>query len=1003
MNAFLRRYHKMERKMHSKPRFRNAAAPIAGLICLFVAGLFSSCSSPAKAKTPLAALFDEGRAVFFRTVSDVVSRHPERGRLTPSELTKIQELQNVYPRLYGLLVNYYYQKDAPAFNALMEEGSEESLRRFRVMYLDLAQFSARVFADGLFLPSPHGSYFKDLIPRFKGKDTVDIVVMSAGYMAKLDPPSPGQIKQKTLSPEFEKQWGLDAARFRDAHRLTRGRGVRVAVLDSGIDMSHPVFRNTRWRTQVNFVGRDGFPWDPAGPPMVDWGWHGTVVTSIVACYAPEVQITLYRYLDADTQNDSPFPLGVTCQMGAAIYRAVHDGNDVINISAGTSLDAPYLRDACRYAHDNNVVLVTGSPYYLGRYLGGNEDYPGQYPENISVTGIARLGENKYGYWDVAAPEPTTAVGSPDAPFVAYPTYVEEKDEYAPGISCATPIVASLVALIESVYPRLGTEPPGEYVEAVRRLVTENANPRAVGFDGFSPECGYGLIDAEKSVRAAQRLADVRRVQSPQPDGTHSDPAAEGEEVFTAGKDIFYRQVKLALGLHPERDKLLPSEIQKIERGADGIPVLYENLVNILYWEAGPRLSALREKKDLPAFRDAYYKLCREAADRFVDSLFRESPCTQALLQSVSNLGRGRLDLSLASLAPRSGPVRSESARIEVNPAAIEQSRALRLGKFPAAQKTSVGRGLKLAVIDSGWRLGPAASGNAKINHAFDFSLINRTQAPWSGERSNPGDDSGRGTLMAVITSLCAPEAEISTYQINDAPGLPYEYWPAMELAQAIYKATQDGNDIILTGAALSGDFPFLKEACQAAYLKNVLIIAPNGQLPAEGADERPAYPAAYSSVMAVAGAAYDKGQRPLPWVLSAPSKSTSVSSPAFISEGIPPSNAYAASAVGALAALISQQIPKTGKELPGQYVQRIVEIMQKSADPAALGFRDFNTRIGYGLIDAETAVGPAVKTYVKKMNELDDYFKKRMAQRAKEAEDAERKDAAEKAASGRKK
>ena len=41
--------------------------------------------------------------------------------------------------------------------------------------------------------------------------------------------------------------------------------------------------------------------------MVDWGWHGTIVSSIVAKYAPEAQITMYRYLDADTQNDSPFP------------------------------------------------------------------------------------------------------------------------------------------------------------------------------------------------------------------------------------------------------------------------------------------------------------------------------------------------------------------------------------------------------------------------------------------------------------------------------------------------------------------------------------------------------------------------------------------------------------------------------------------------------------------------------------------------------------------------
>ncbi|OGD20874.1 MAG: hypothetical protein A2W03_02685 [Candidatus Aminicenantes bacterium RBG_16_63_16] len=137
--------------------------------------------------------------------------------------------------------------------------------------------------------------------------------------------------------------------------------------------------------------------------------------------------------------------------------------------------------------------------------------------------------------------------------------------------------------------------------------------------------------------------------------------------------------------------------------------------------------------------------------------------------------------------------------------------------------------------------------------------------------------------------------------------------------------------------------------------------------------------------------------------MSSPSKSTAVTAPAFVGAGIPPSNAYAVGACGGLAALISPKIPKTGKELPGQYVQRIAEIMKKSADPGILGFAGFNPKIGYGLIDAEKAVGPAVQTYIKKMNELEDYFKKRMAQRAKEAEDAARKDAAEKEASAKKK
>jgi hypothetical protein len=54
--------------------------------------------------------------------------------------------------------------------------------------------------------------------------------------------------------------------------------------------------------------------------------------------------------------------------------------------------------------------------------------------------------------------------------------------------------------------RLHDESPGEYVQALMSLVRESANPQAVGFEGFSPECGYGMSDAEKTIERAIRLS-----------------------------------------------------------------------------------------------------------------------------------------------------------------------------------------------------------------------------------------------------------------------------------------------------------------------------------------------------------------------------------------------------------------------------------------------------------------------------------------------------------------
>jgi hypothetical protein len=55
----------------------------------------------------------------------------------------------------------------------------------------------------------------------------------------------------------------------------------------------------------------------------------------------------------------------------------------------------------------------------------------------------------------------------------------------------------------------GNEPPGTYGQILMDLVTKNASPERVGFNGFSPECGYGLIDAEKTVMAALELKKRR--------------------------------------------------------------------------------------------------------------------------------------------------------------------------------------------------------------------------------------------------------------------------------------------------------------------------------------------------------------------------------------------------------------------------------------------------------------------------------------------------------------
>ncbi len=453
----------------------------------------------------LDSVFAQGKALFYKTIREDIAAHPDRARLSGNELQKIEEAETRYGRLYGLLINVFYQKDEPTFSALLQKGNAGSRKRFSKMYLDLSRFAGRMFVQTFFMTDFATDLVRKTNPAYKDLDAVDLVIRSVGYGAKLDAPPAREFYKNPVSPEFEKQGALDGARFREALRLTRGKGAKIAILDSGIDESHSIFKDTKWGKNFSLVGREGPPW-AADAPMVDWGWHGTLISSVAACFAPEAELTVYKVLDGDTQNDPPYLLLLESFLAAGIYRAVHDGNDVISISAsGATLDSEYLRDACQYAYEHNRVLISGALYSRWFKQGNTRNFPAQYKTVVAVTAAQKNADGTYGYWDVCAAQDENTVAAPNDIFGAFPTYVGEKDRYIPSISAAIPVVSSLFALTVSAHPRQGDERPGQYAQLLMDLVTRNASPERAGFKGFSPECGYGLIDAERTVKAALAL------------------------------------------------------------------------------------------------------------------------------------------------------------------------------------------------------------------------------------------------------------------------------------------------------------------------------------------------------------------------------------------------------------------------------------------------------------------------------------------------------------------
>lgn len=279
-------------------------------------------------------------------------------------------------------------------------------------------------------------------------------------------------------------WALDRLAPETAWRVSRGGGVTVAVIDSGVSPSHPLLRGKVLPgTDVNHLAQLEGQCDLVG--------HGTLVAGIIAGragtgvpysgIAPEARILPIRVL---ADNQRTFDESIPAEIGKAIRWAVDHHANVINLSLVT-LDKKELRDAVDYALSSNVVLVAAA----GNRQENQQDqpaYPAAYDGVIAVAGIdeqgAHVGSSVTGdYVDVAAPGLNIAGPAPGGSGYLY--------EPQGGTSFAAAYVSGVVALIRSAHPELNPE-------QVRYRLTRTAdNPP----DGHNAEVGYGMVDPYRAV------------------------------------------------------------------------------------------------------------------------------------------------------------------------------------------------------------------------------------------------------------------------------------------------------------------------------------------------------------------------------------------------------------------------------------------------------------------------------------------------------------------------
>lgn len=483
--------------------------PIA--FCLLAVAIPVSAGRVVDSSKVLDGIFAGAETHFSDTVAMIIQRHPMKGLLSDKELVRLMSVKAEIPDLFERLMIYAYQKDEPRWNAWIAKGDKESMDTFRAAFKELAgEYGAR-FVGSLFRKSD-GYEFAMALPQNLGKSRLDLVLQTIGFNADNTVPAWPEDKKfaNKIEPDWLSQWTLDALNARKAWETTRGEGVVVAVVDSGLDPFNSVFKD-RTVPGFNFLARKTAPWSGENPPMIDYGVHGTGCSSAVLSVAPDCRIMPVRTHDSNTMNDPAYDFWIYEYTAAGIYYAVHHGAHVISCSMRLPATEQVLADAVRYAWRNNVVVCSSAGNIPRVQFGLKPEdmiYKAMDKEVVLVGGVEKTGEGICP-WPYSVPNPLVDVAAPSAGvFTIVPVYMKEmKNDYMAGTSLSAPLAAGVAALIRSAVPPSAAilAKRGEYCRLVNQCLRATARLDILDLEEPDEAVGSGLIDSAAAVALAKTL------------------------------------------------------------------------------------------------------------------------------------------------------------------------------------------------------------------------------------------------------------------------------------------------------------------------------------------------------------------------------------------------------------------------------------------------------------------------------------------------------------------
>ncbi|GAB4059606.1 S8 family serine peptidase [Catellatospora paridis] len=259
-----------------------------------------------------------------------------------------------------------------------------------------------------------------------------------------------------------------------AHKITKGEGVVVAVVDTGVDANHPDLAGSV------LSGAD-FSSEGPGDGRTDRDGHGTAMAGLIAAHgrvggvAPAAKILPVR--------SSARSLG-TGGLSKGIRWAVGQSVDVISLSLGAESDDIVLQQAVEEALAADIVVVAavGNRTHVTKV-----GYPATYPGVLAVSGVDQKGLHSSASVsgapvDIAAPCDGVSSTSLDGGW-----------GMGTGTSNSAALVAGAAALVRARFPDMPA------TEVIHRLTATAVDKGQPGPDG---EYGYGLVDVSAALSAS---------------------------------------------------------------------------------------------------------------------------------------------------------------------------------------------------------------------------------------------------------------------------------------------------------------------------------------------------------------------------------------------------------------------------------------------------------------------------------------------------------------------